>query len=257
MIRLGATSYTYPADILTNVRKLAGYAQDIEIVLFEAAEDGSDLPQPAEVRELVSLAAGHDLTYTVHLPLDLGLAGPNPGLSRALNVVRAVAPLTPEAFVVHLEANVPDLTIKDWLRQSVSSLRILHDQIGDWKKICVENLETQAPEMMDAILEALPTSACLDVGHLWKQGAPGMRWIQSWIDRTRVIHLHGVGARDHKSLSLMPSGVLDPVVSIIDRQFDGILTFEVFNEKDLRDSRKAYNDALRRIRSRMRSRKIP
>jgi sugar phosphate isomerase/epimerase len=249
-MRIGATSYTYPADILTNVRKLAGSFQDIELVLFEAAEDGSDLPQSAEIQELIELAGENDLTYTVHLPLDLDLAGSTPSLSRAAKVIRTTLPLTPQAFIIHLDSNGPEPAFRDWLRNAASSLEALHDLIGDWNKMCVENLESQSPERMDAILKEAPVSACIDIGHLWKQGLSEVSWIQSWIDRARVIHLHGVGKRDHKSLSLMPAALLDPVVALIDRRFDGILTLEVFNETDLRNSKQALEAALLRTRSR-------
>jgi sugar phosphate isomerase/epimerase len=248
-MRIGATSYTYPADILTNVRKLAGSVQDIELVLFEAAEDGSDLPQQAEIQELIRLAGEYDFTYTVHLPLDLELAGPAPSLSRALKVVRTTLPLSPAAFIIHLDSNDPEQGVKNWLCNSASALEALHDLIGDWDRICVENLETQPTDMMDAILSETHAAACIDVGHLWKQGISEVSKIQAWIGRARVVHLHGVGKRDHKSLSLMPEALLDPVVALIDRRFDGILTLEVFNKADLRDSRNAFDAALLRTRS--------
>ncbi len=68
-MRLGTTSYIYPADIITNVRRLAGKGQDVELVIFELDEGSSVLPDDDTIAELSSLGAEHDMTYTVHLPL--------------------------------------------------------------------------------------------------------------------------------------------------------------------------------------------
>jgi len=73
-MRLGTTSYIYPADIITNVRRLAGKVQDVELVIFEPEECSSGLPDDGTIAELNSLGAEHGMTYIVHLPLGLGLA---------------------------------------------------------------------------------------------------------------------------------------------------------------------------------------
>ena len=44
MFRIGATSYIIPADILPNVEYLAPQVDDVELVLFETDEYGSNLP---------------------------------------------------------------------------------------------------------------------------------------------------------------------------------------------------------------------
>jgi len=71
--RLGTTSYIVPDDILPNVRFLADQAQDIELVLFEVDDGTNNLPSAETVAEMQALAAAHNLSYTVHLPLDLRL----------------------------------------------------------------------------------------------------------------------------------------------------------------------------------------
>jgi hypothetical protein len=71
--RLGTTSYVLPADILPNVRFLAGKVQDVELVLFEVDDGPNNLPPPHVIAELAALAEAHALTFTVHLPLDLRL----------------------------------------------------------------------------------------------------------------------------------------------------------------------------------------
>lgn len=68
--RLGATSYVIPADLKANVAFLADKVDDIELVLFESHEM-NNLPDAVTVRALREMADRHDLTYTVHLPLDI------------------------------------------------------------------------------------------------------------------------------------------------------------------------------------------
>ena len=75
LYRLGSTSYVWPADLVPNVRRLGPLVDDVELVLFDL-EDRSNLPDKATVVELQALARAHDLTYTVHLPLDLNPACP-------------------------------------------------------------------------------------------------------------------------------------------------------------------------------------
>ncbi len=62
-MRLGTTSYIYPADIITNVRRLAGKVQDVELVIFELDEGSNGLPDDDTIAELNALSADarHDL----------------------------------------------------------------------------------------------------------------------------------------------------------------------------------------------------
>jgi hypothetical protein len=62
-MRLGTTSYIYPADIITNVRRLAGKVQDVELVIFEFDEGSNSLPDDDTIAELNALSAA-DMTYT-------------------------------------------------------------------------------------------------------------------------------------------------------------------------------------------------
>jgi hypothetical protein len=71
--RIGTTSYIIPADILPNAAYLAGKVDDVELVLFEVEEGGGNLPDENTLAQLADIARRNDLTYTVHLPLDLRL----------------------------------------------------------------------------------------------------------------------------------------------------------------------------------------
>jgi sugar phosphate isomerase/epimerase len=246
-MRLGTTSYIYPADIITNARKLAGRVDDIELVIFQADRE-DDLPGQDTIAELIQIASDYNMSYTVHLPLDLGLADQAPLVDKAIRVIHKTQVLSPHGFIVHLDGRIPGdrIDARRWLENSISSLEILSGEVEP-EKLCVENLENQHPDMIDSILEKTSVSCCVDVGHLWMQGLDPMPALERWMPRARVVHIHGVGKRDHKSLSLMPDDKLDPVVEFLHSGFGGVVTFEIFNERDLLDSLETLQRSLARI----------
>jgi sugar phosphate isomerase/epimerase len=234
--RLGSTSYIWPADILPNVRQLGPLMDDVELVLFEA-EDYSNLPDAVTVAELCALARTHDLTYTVHLPLDLTLAHP-PSLEKAKKVFACTRDLAPWAFVLHLDGRAvedsPDAaTLARWRDDAWRVLEELAAMVGDVARLCVENLENYPPEHFLPLLDRLPVGLCVDVGHLWLTGRDPLCFLEQHLSRTRVIHLHGVGERDHQSLLHQGAERIAPVLELLsDRQYDGVLTLEVFSRED-------------------------
>jgi len=52
------------------------------------------------------------------------------------------------------------------------------------------------------VLEQIPASLCIDIGHLWRDGRDALPYLEAYLGRARVVHLHGVGERDHQSLEL-------------------------------------------------------
>jgi hypothetical protein len=63
----------------------------------------------------------------------------------------------------------------------------------------------------------------------------------------RVIHLHGVGEREHVSLSHMLDEKLDPVVQLLlCEDYAGVLTLEVFGQADLQSSAAALQRSVER-----------
>jgi sugar phosphate isomerase/epimerase len=240
-MRLGTTSYIYRADIITNVTRLAGKVSDVELVIFEANSD-SDLPDKATVDQLARLATDHAMTYTVHLPLDLGLPGNSDSLQTALKVVRVTRELSPHAFIIHLDGNAEagSKELNRWVDDSCGVLQALGKELGTLDRLCAENLDGQSPAMVSALLDKLPVSCCVDVGHLWKQGIDPLPLLDLWLPRCRVVHIHGVFKGDHKALSVMPEAILDPVVELLSDRFDGVVTLEVFSDDDFEKSLGAF-----------------
>ena len=104
--RLGVTSYVHPADIIPNVEAVAPFVDDVELVFFES-EEHSNLPSAQDIRTLGELAGAHDLTYTVHFPIDKALGSPSPAeretlLAQILRIADLCRPLQPYLSLIHI-----------------------------------------------------------------------------------------------------------------------------------------------------------
>jgi sugar phosphate isomerase/epimerase len=248
-MRLGTTSYIYRAGVNTNVRLLAGHTQDVELLFFELNDTWNSFPSGEEIDELARLSSEFDLTYTAHLPLDLYLADEDPAIDKAITVIEAIRKLKPQAYIVHVDSKhkMANYDFKAWERNTRSSLEALIQVAGDPGKICVENHDTQLPSMMEHILDMAPVSCCPDVGHLWKHGHNALKYLEQWLPRARVVHLHGVAETDHRSLAFVPSSQLDPIVDTLHKHFRGVVTIEVFNKADFLDSVEIFWNSLARL----------
>jgi sugar phosphate isomerase/epimerase len=251
--RLGTTSYIIPDDILPNVRYLAGWLRDVELVLFEVDDGPSNLPSAEVVAELAHLAAEHDLSYTVHLPLDLRLGedgdAQHVSLRKAQRVIEATRALNPWAYVVHLDGRAvresgPGPARARWQDQSLRALEMAAGWAGDPALLAVENLEGYPLDFLDPIFARAAVSRCVDVGHLWRDGYDALSYLDERLDRARVVHLHGVAGRDHQSLHHTPLAQRDAVLRRLQASFRGVATLEIFNQPDLLDSLAAVAETL-------------
>ena len=251
--RTGTTSYIIPDDILPNVRYLAGKVRDVELVLFELDDGPSNLPGPDLVRELNQIAAAHDLTFTVHLPLDLRLGADGDeqhvSLVKARRVLEAARDLQPWAYVLHLDGKdvrqgADAAALARWQDQSVRALELVSAWAGEPELLAVENLEGYPLDFLDPVLARIPVSRCVDIGHLWLDDHDPLPYLQNALPRTRVIHLHGIAERDHKSLAHIDRARRDPVLRFLAEQYRAVLTLEVFNEDDLHTSLAALAESL-------------
>jgi sugar phosphate isomerase/epimerase len=255
--RIGTTSYIIPADILPNVRFLAGKVQDIQLVLFEMEDSLNNLPNADQIDELNDIASEHGLSYTVHLPLDLrlGARGSDLHLSliKARRVIEATRALNPLAFIAHLdgreERNSTDLIeLSQWQQQAADSLRQAAEWTGDIKLLAVENLEGYPVDFNDPVINLAGSSRCIDVGHLWLDNREPVDFFPGRIDQTTVIHLHGIKERDHQSLAHMTQKRIDGFFrTLLRSNFSGVLTLEVFSEDDFNTSLQTAADSLQRI----------
>jgi sugar phosphate isomerase/epimerase len=254
--RLGTTSYIIPDDILPNARYLADKVRDIELILFEVDDGPNNLPSSEVIDELVKLASEHDLTYTIHLPLDLKLGDDgsehDQSLVKAKRVIECTRGLDPWAYVLHLDGKSVRMStdkdlIKRWQRQSVRALEMVAEWADGTEKLAVENLETYPLDFIQPVLDQIPVSRCVDIGHLWLDDHDPIPYLEAALPRTRVIHIHGIAERDHRSLNFMPQEKVRAVwEELIRANYAGVLTLEIFSEEDFLSSM----ESLERLNSR-------
>ncbi|MBN1628519.1 MAG: sugar phosphate isomerase/epimerase [Thermoleophilia bacterium] len=241
-------------------------------MLFDTDEHGNNLPNAWEVIRLRRLAEQHGLTYTVHLPLDLRLsddfaagdrlaggelsAGNHISLVKARRAIDATRDLDPFAYTLHLDgqeflgpggvAGMRPEAVRQWQTNGRRALELVCSWVPDPGRLSVENVEAWDPEVFAPVVAESPVARTIDVGHLWLQQVDPMDHLERWIDRARVVHLHGIAERDHASLALIPPERLDPVVDLLVTDFSGVVTLEVFDREDLRTSMQALRASIDR-----------
>ena len=242
--RLGATSYIIPAGLLANARYLAERVQDMELVLFDLDDGRSNLPTPAEVEALNEVARQSGLSFTVHLPLDLRMAEDGSAghisLEKARKVIDCTRGLQPWAYVAHLDGRAvlsPATTpaaLRRWQAESVQVLALVSAWAGGPRQVALENLEGYPLGFHAAVLERIPVSRTVDIGHLWLDGHDPLPVLREALPRMRVIHLHGLqDGRDHRSLAQVPPEGLRAVLDeLIRADYSGVLTLEMFSQED-------------------------
>jgi sugar phosphate isomerase/epimerase len=252
--RLGTTSYIVPDDILPNVALLADTLDDIELVLFESDEI-SNMPDEAVLERLEAVASGHDLTYTVHLPLDADLTSPHEdvraeSVRKCCRTIDLTRRLDPFAWILHVNGerstSAPASDVQRWRGRALSSIDgILAGGIRP-DRVCVETLGYPFAFLRD-IVHQMGLSVCLDVGHVLLSGQDVDECMDLYLDRTRVVHLHGVlDGRDHRGLDVMAPGFLLELCRAFAPR-DGaqrVVTIEVFGREELARSLRALEEVL-------------
>jgi sugar phosphate isomerase/epimerase len=240
---VGTTSYILPDDLVPNVTYLAGQVDDVELVLFES-DEVSNLPEASVIETLAMLANEHDLTYTVHLPLDAELGSSEKSVRRrsvekCRKVIRLTRTLSPFAYLLHLPGRrlgqEPADDLKSWttaLEQSIQQL--LDDDLAP-DALCVETLGYPYEHVWD-LVQRRSLATCLDVGHILLGGYDLATYLERYFPRCRVVHLHGIrDGRDHRDIG----GLADPVLTSVWNalrsaagQRQRVLTLEVFSQDD-------------------------
>ncbi len=214
----GTTSYVVPADLLPNVRLLAPFVDDIEVVLFEG--DSSNLPTRAVVAEMGRIASDAGCGFSIHLPLDVGIGELDPAARRrgqdvCLRVIDLTLGLEPHAYVVHPELPLvyhpalgeppepldclPAEIHAGWQAALSESLGRLRVETGPYP-LAVENLQfTYA--WVKLLLEQHDLGVTMDVGHLLLHGGEVAGHVREFGERLTVVHMHGiVEGRDHREI---------------------------------------------------------
>lgn len=246
-IRLGTTSFIYRAGWADNVHRLGPRVDDVELLFFEPGHDNR--PSPEEVRRLADLGSEHHLTYCVHTPLSLQLAHPDPTeRQRSVDEVLALAehcqPFRPWAYVVHVywgqheHDPQPPPDRARWCAEAEASLRALREGLPEGVAVCVESLDYDLRRLQPA-LEGADVDVALDVGHLWRDHQPLEPLLSALGPRVRIVQCHGTDPhdRDHRGLAHVDDAQGRSLFKLlVDISFGGVVTLEVFRERDFEQS---------------------
>jgi len=241
--RIATTSYIYPDHILPNVEMLGPYLDEIELILFESnPEDG--LPARNEIVTLVEIGQRQGLSYNVHLPIDIFLGDPDPtvrgyGIDIVKKIIGLTSPLNPSSYTLHLESKGHDgrryMDLDRWRERLSESVNgILRTGIAP-RQISIETLDYPFDEI-EEIIEGLNLSVCLDLGHLILYGRSIKDYTARYLNRTTVVHLHGVkDGLAHLSLNALDGDQVNAILEIF-HNFRGTVCLEVFSFSDLKSS---------------------
>ena len=237
--RLGTTSFIYPDDIIPNVKKLGPVFDEIELLIFESIP-ADVLPSTQGIRELVHFAREFDLTYNVHLPVDVSLTDRSKSkrdlaVETISNVIDLVSRLEPTTHTLHFEYKGFD-DDKDWYKRGFDAMGELVLSLKNPEIISIETLAYPF-ELIEPLIAECGLSVCIDAGHLIKYGYSIKPVFEKYHDKIPIIHLHGVDfskipPRDHVSLDKTPEDKLADTLEIL-KKFQGVVSLEVFNKKNL------------------------
>ncbi|MEH0022154.1 MAG: cobamide remodeling phosphodiesterase CbiR [Desulfobacter sp.] len=251
--RLGTTSFIYPDHILPNVRKTGRFFDEIELLVFES-QPRDVLPTPADVMELNALGKALDLTYNVHMPVDVSLAAASSlERQRAADTLALVmerfSPLAPTSHTLHLDMDRrisgPE-EISAWEDRARKGLDLWVPHLDDPTAVSVETLWYD-PVILSGIIEDYNLSACLDLGHHFKYGYDLCESIDRYKGRVPLVHLHGVDfespgkdgmPKDHIGLDRLPGELFGRVAAFLET-YTGTVSLEVFGLVHLESSLKA------------------
>jgi sugar phosphate isomerase/epimerase len=197
---------------------------EIELLLFESAYDS--LPSKQEIKDLSMLAKEFDITYDIHLPLDIYLEDKNPAVRRhAIDIIKQVIDLT-----------IP-LSPSIWQERIYESMDKLLSTGIKSRSIAIENLMYPF-EWVEKVISSLNLSVCIDIGHLILMNADIKKVFDKHHDKTSIIHLHGVEDNiDHLSLDKLTDNETLDIMKIL-KTYSGIAIIEVFSYNNLQASLK-------------------
>ncbi len=241
--RLSAPSFVYPADYVTNVSILGPYLDEIELLLFESQQDS--LPTEKDIEQLAGLQKQVDITYNIHLPLDLDLSAPDTSHTRyaiqqIAYIAKMVRCLCPTTYTLHLKCDLKrdasQNQIADWQRRTRISLeKLLPISSLKASQISVETL-SYPPQWFEPIVGEFDLSVCIDVGHILRYGYDLNDTLHHFSGAITIIHLHGVEkGRDHDSIDKLSSHSRSIMKNWLDH-FKGTVSLELFAPAPLQKS---------------------
>lgn len=236
--KIGSTSYVLPDNIVPNVQYMSDFVDDIELLFFESF-DKSPLISTSEIAELLSIAADKNLSYSVHCPIDINAGSADKTVQeKFVNQIEqlydATKTLNISGYIVHLDG-ISDSSSEEEIKLWYGNVDSVCKKISEIKsidrsKICIENLSYD-PRLNLDIVNKHNLSFCLDIGHFWLNNHDLRSIIPLALNKTGVIHLHGVhNGKDHRSLKVNDRPQLDYFLTSCLANYSNVVTIELFNK---------------------------
>jgi sugar phosphate isomerase/epimerase len=241
---IGTTSFIYPAQYAPNVKALGPFLDEIELLFFESTAESS-LPSKGQVKELEMLATEFNLSYNIHLPVDIFPGDHQPGIrhkasetiSRVMDLVANLSPTTHTLHLPYTDGTRDKDAIRAWQERNCETIRRVLSNGAVDQSISIENLDYPYAWAQEVVRE-LNLSICLDVGHLLVQKIDPLTLFEACEDAVSIIHLHGVdGDDDHLGLESLDRVQVMSVRQILSR-FKKTVSVEVFSYEHLVSSLK-------------------
>jgi len=248
--KLATTSFIFHDNIIPNIKKLGSFFDEIELLIFESHPE-EYLPSKNDIKQLLYLSQKYDLTYNVHLPIDVSITSESTdkrekAIDIILKVMELFAPLNPTTYTLHLDMQ-QDIKkgiekqnkIKLWQDRIQKSFESLMPLVPIPEIISIETLDYPF-NFVEPFIEQFQLSVCIDAGHQIKYGYDLLKTFDKHKLKTSIIHLHGVDfsqskIKDHTSLDKMPPKYMSQVKTILN-DYSGVVSLEVFNLDNLNNS---------------------
>ena len=232
--KLATTSFIYQDGYVPNVKMLGPYIDEIELLLFES-KPGS-LLKKSEIDELSLLSKEFDLSYNIHLPIDISFGNSDPvvrqhAVETILHVLDLASPLFPLTCTLHLsygEASREKEKVIKWHELTYETIKQLINFGVKAEEISIENLNYPF-EWVEDIVRVFNFGVCMDIGHLIVCGTNIKKFFDSYSDNISIIHLHGVeNGHDHISLKRLSEERVGQIMEIL-KKFTKVVSIEVFS----------------------------
>ncbi|MGM0539862.1 MAG: cobamide remodeling phosphodiesterase CbiR [Thermodesulfobacteriota bacterium] len=223
--RVAAPSFIWPAGVGENCKYLEGIVDEAALVFFQTQGcldyDQVDLP---------AWMANLDLSYHLHLPLDLPWEqGGEAAADVAASLAQKIAFCRPKSFVLHPpQAAETFLRFHHrWCSLGLSSRSLLLENVEDNDLI----------SLMPAVQETA-CGICLDYGHLAVYDQWALLREDLVLNRLSMLHIYApVGGHTHKGLTHLPDQDQDALRYLLSLlPADGVVVLEVFSWPDLQAS---------------------
>ena len=239
--KIGCPSYIFPDHIVPNVRVIGPHVDEIELILFESKPES--LPTGREIKMLETLSKDLDITYNIHLPLDVYLGSHDDTQRKeSTEILNAIfnltAPLNPTTHTLHLVYDGPaddeEYRIR-WKSHLYESFEDLSSDGIKGESISIETLFYPL-NWLDDLIDEFSLCVCMDIGHLILQNVSLFEVFEQYHDHITMLHLHGVeNGKDHRPLNDLSESNWNALPHFL-MKYNGVVSIEVFSFNHLKAS---------------------